>query len=72
VATTDRGSSTPRSEVARAEGLEVGATCAAWRLGAFALAESGSSVPTTRSSLLNTGAGNKDVDALRAHLGEGG
>jgi len=50
VATTDREILDAAIEVARAEGLEVGATCAACVSGAFALAESGSSVPTTRSS----------------------
>ena len=52
------------------EGLEVGATCAAAVSGAFALAESGEFGPDDTVVLLNTGAGNKDVDALRAHLGE--
>lgn len=56
--------------VARTEGLEVGATCAAAASGAFALAKRGELGPDDTVVLLNTGAGNKDVDALRAHLGE--
>ena len=70
VATTDREILDAAIEVARAEGLEVGATCAAAVSGAFALAESGEFGPDDTVVLLNTGAGNKDVDALRAHLGE--
>jgi threonine synthase len=70
VATTDRAILDAAIEVARSEGLEVGATCAAAVSGAFALAESGEFGPDDTVVLLNTGAGNKDVDALRAHLGE--
>jgi threonine synthase len=70
VATTDREIFDAAIEVARSEGLEVGATCAAAVSGAFALAESGEFGPEDTVVLLNTGAGNKDVDALRAHLGE--
>jgi threonine synthase len=70
VATTDREILDAAIEVARTEGLEVGATCAAAVSGAFALAESGEFGPEDTVVLLNTGAGNKDVDALRAHLGE--
>ncbi|ELZ42714.1 threonine synthase [Halorubrum saccharovorum DSM 1137] len=70
VATTDRAILDAAIEVARTEGLEVGATCAACVSGAFALAESGEFGPDDTVVLLNTGAGNKDVDALRAHLGE--
>ncbi|OYR44805.1 threonine synthase [Halorubrum sp. Ea8] len=70
VATTDREILDAAIEVARSEGLEVGATCAAAVSGAFALAESGEFGPDDTVVLLNTGAGNKDVDALRAHLGE--
>ena len=69
-ATTDREILDAAIEAARAEGLEVGATCAAAVSGAFALAESGEFGPDDTVVLLNTGAGNKDVDALRAHLGE--
>ena len=70
VATTDREILDAAIDVARTEGLEVGATCAAAVSGAFALAESGEFGPDDTVVLLNTGAGNKDVDALRAHLGE--
>ena len=70
VATTDREIFDAAIEVARAEGLEVGATCAACVSGAFALADSGEFDDDDTVVLLNTGAGNKDVDALRAHLGE--
>jgi len=70
VATADREILDAAIEVARTEGLEVGATCAAAVSGAFALAESGEFGPDDTVVLLNTGAGNKDVDALRAHLGE--
>ena len=70
VATTDLEIFDAAIEVARAEGLEVGATCAACVSGAFALADSGEFDDDDTVVLLNTGAGNKDVDALRAHLGE--
>ena len=70
VATTDEEILDAAIEVARSEGLEVGATCAAAVSGAFALAESGEFGPDDTVVILNTGAGNKDVDALRAHLGE--
>ena len=70
VATTDDEILDAAIDVARAEGLEVGATCAAAASGAFALADSGEFGPDDTVVLLNTGAGNKDVDSLRAHLGE--
>ena len=70
VATTDREILDAAIEIARTEGLEVGATCAAAVSGAFTLADSGEFGPDDTVVLLNTGAGNKDVDALRAHLGE--
>ena len=70
VATTDREILDAAIEVARTEGLEVGATCAACVSGAFALAEAEAFGSDDTVVLLNTGAGNKDVDALRAHLGE--
>ena len=56
--------------VAREEGLETGATCAAATSGAFALAAAGEFDDDDTVVLLNTGAGNKDVDTLRAHIGE--
>ena len=70
VATADREILDAAITVARTEGLEVGATCAAAASGAFALAKRGDLGPDDTVVLLNTGAGNKDVDALRAHLGE--
>ncbi|SMO44737.1 threonine synthase [Halorubrum cibi] len=70
VATTDREILDAAITVAREEGLEIGATCAAAASGAFALAESGEFGPDDTVVLLNTGAGNKDVDTLRAHVGE--
>ncbi len=70
VATTDERILDAAIEVARTEGLEVGATCAAAVSGAFALAERGELSSDDTVVLLNTGAGNKDVDTLRAHLGE--
>ncbi|WP_058365763.1 threonine synthase [Haloparvum sedimenti] len=70
VATSDAAILDAAIEVARREGLEVGATCAAAVSGAFELADRGEFGPDDTVVLLNTGAGNKDVDALRAHLGE--
>lgn len=57
-------------EVARREGVEIGATPAAAASGAFALADRGELGPDDTVVLLNTGAGNKDVDTLRAQLGD--
>ncbi len=70
VANTDHEILDAAIEVARTEGLEVGATCAAAAAGAFTLAADGEFGPDDTVVLLNTGAGNKDVDTLRAHLGE--
>ena len=70
VATTDREILDAAIRVAREEGLETGATCAAAASGAFALAAAGEFGPDDTVVLLNTGAGNKDVDTLRAHVGE--
>ncbi|WP_281194332.1 threonine synthase [Halorubrum sp. F4] len=70
VATTDREILDAAITVAREEGLEIGATCAAAASGAFALADAGEFGPDDTVVLLNTGAGNKDVDTLRAHVGE--
>ena len=70
VANTDREILNAAIEVARVEGLEMGATCAAAAAGAFTLAEAGEFGPDDTVVLLNTGAGNKDVDMLRSHLGE--
>ncbi len=70
VANTDEEILDAAIEVAREEGLEIGATCAAAAAGAFSLAASGEFGPDDTVVLLNTGAGNKDADTLRAHLGE--
>ncbi|RAW45504.1 threonine synthase [Halorubrum sp. 48-1-W] len=70
VATTDREILDAAITVAREEGLEIGATCAAAASGAFALADAGEFGPDDTVVILNTGAGNKDVDTLRAHVGE--
>jgi len=70
VAAADRAILDAAVTVAREEGLEMGATCAAAAAGAFDLADRGAFGPDDTVVLLNTGAGNKDADALRAHLGE--
>jgi len=70
IATADRAILDAAVTVARTEGIEVGATCAAAVSGAFALAERGEFGSDDTVVLLNTGAGNKDVDTLRAHVGE--
>lgn len=69
VATDDEAILEAAVEVARTEGLEVGATCAAAVSGAFELADGGELGSSDTVVLLNTGAGNKDVDTLRAHVG---
>ncbi|MEZ3117065.1 threonine synthase [Halobaculum sp. MBLA0147] len=70
VATDDHAILDAALTVARTEGIEIGATCAAAVSGAFALADRGAFGADDTVVLLNTGAGNKDVDTLRAHLGE--
>lgn len=55
--------------VARETGIEMGATCAAAAAGAFELAERGEFESDDTVVLLNTGAGSKDDDVLRGHLG---
>jgi len=70
VATTDRGSSTPRSKKSlgrRGWRSARPARPASRGVRAGGVGEFG---PDDTVVLLNTGAGNKDVDALRAHLGE--
>lgn len=69
VATTDEEILDAAIELARTDGLEVGATCAAAVSGAFELADRGELGPDDTVVLLNTGAGNKDVDVLRSQLG---
>ncbi|MFB6194274.1 MAG: threonine synthase [Halobaculum sp.] len=70
VATPDRAILDAAITVARLEGVEVGATCAAAVSGAARLADRGELGTGDTVVLLNTGAGNKDVDTLRAHLGD--
>jgi threonine synthase len=70
VATEDEAILDAAVEIARTEGVEMGATCAAAASGAFELAEQGELGEDDTVVLLNTGAGNKDVDTLRSHLGE--
>jgi threonine synthase len=55
-------------DVAKREGLEMGATSAAAASGARAFAERGDLGPDDTVVLLCTGAGNKDADVLRSHL----
>jgi len=70
VATSDEAVLDAAIDIAQTEGLEMGATCAAAASGAFKLAEEGELGEDDTVVLLNTGAGNKDVDTLRSHLGE--
>ncbi len=55
-------------EVARATGLEMGATCAAAASGARKLAEGGELGEDDTVVLLNTATSNKEADLLRSHL----
>ncbi|WP_331236389.1 threonine synthase [Natronorarus salvus] len=68
VATTDDEILEAGVAVAQAEGLEMGATCAAAASGAWKLAEEGEFGPDDTVVLLNTGTANKDADVLRSHL----
>ena len=70
VATSDEAILDSAIEIARKEGLEVGATCAAAVSGALKLAEEGEFDADDTVVILNTGAGNKDIDVLRSHLGD--
>ena len=70
VATSDEDVLDAAIEIAQTEGLEMGATCAAAASGAFELAAEGELGEDDTVVLLNTGAGSKDVDTLRSHLGE--
>jgi threonine synthase len=56
-------------EVASANGVEMGGTCAAAASGAFELAERGEFDEDDTVVLLNTGAGNKEADLIGRHLG---
>ncbi len=69
VATADETILDTVALVARETGLEMGATCAAAAAGAMELAERGELGSDDTVVLLNTGAGNKDADVLRSHLG---
>jgi threonine synthase len=55
--------------VARETGIEMAPTCAAAASGAFELAARGAFGSDDTVVILNTGAGNKDADVLRAHVG---
>ncbi len=55
-------------EVAKATGLEMGATCAAAASGARELADRGELGSDDTVVLLNTATGNKEADLLRSHL----
>ena len=70
VATDDEAILDAAVDVARHTGLEMAPACAAAASGAFALADRGAFGPDDTVVLLNTGAGSKDADALRAHVGE--
>ena len=70
VATTDEEILDAAIEVAQVSGVEMGATCSAAASGAKKLAAEGELGEDDTVVLLNTGAGNKDVDLLRGHLGE--
>ncbi|MFB6160499.1 MAG: threonine synthase [Haloferacaceae archaeon] len=70
VATDDEAILDAAIEVARREGVEMGGTCAAAASGAFELADRGEFDADDTVVLLNTGAGFKDVDLLRGHVGD--
>jgi len=70
VATTDRGSSTPRSKSLGRRGWRSARPARPASRGRSRWRSRGEFGPDDTVVLLNTGAGNKDVDALRAHLGE--
>jgi threonine synthase len=69
VATTDNEILDSAIALARDDGIEMGATCAAAASGAIELAEQGEFDGDETVVLLNTGAGNKDDDVLRGQLG---
>ena len=72
VATSDEAMLDAAVEVARTEGVEMGAPCAIAASGAFELAAAGELGEDDTVVLLNTGAGNKDDDLLRGHVGDEG
>jgi threonine synthase len=69
IATTDDAILDSAIALARDDGIEMGATCAAAASGAIELAERGEFDGDETIVLLNTGAGNKDDDVLRGHIG---
>ncbi len=68
VATDDEEILESAIAVAKGEGLEMGATCAAAASGAWELAERGEFDSEATVVLLNTASANKDGDVLRSHL----
>lgn len=68
VATSDEEILESAIAVAKGEGLEMGATCAAAASGAWELAERGEFDSDATVVLLNTASANKDSDVLRSHL----
>ena len=68
VATSDDDILDAGTLVAKHEGVEMGATCAAAASGAWQLAEDGEFGADDTVVLLNTGTANKDADVLRSHL----
>ncbi|KYH25944.1 threonine synthase [Halalkalicoccus paucihalophilus] len=68
VATDDEEILESAIAVAKGEGIEMGATCAAAASGAWELAERGEFDSDATVVLLNTATANKDSDVLRSHL----
>jgi threonine synthase len=69
VATDDEAILDAALRVAQETGLEMAPTCAAAASGAFELAATGAFDAEDTVIILNTGAGNKNADVLRAHAG---
>lgn len=68
VATRDEEILESAIAVAKGEGLEMGATCAAAASGAWKLADEGEFDSDSTVVLMNTATSNKDSDVLRSHL----
>ncbi|MFC3478647.1 threonine synthase [Halobacterium litoreum] len=68
VATSDDDILEAAAVVAKREGVEMGATCAAAASGAWELSEQGEFGEDDTVVLLNTGSANKDADVIRSHL----
>lgn len=68
VATPDEEILESAIAVAKGEGLEMGATCAAAASGAWKLADQGAFDSDSTVVLMNTASANKDSDVLRSHL----